>query len=240
MNRVGHDELDELFRVERGVRDNVPLEGIRSNIAGDLKPVRQIPSAAVFATSFLVFAVAIAVASSLALPSYGWELMMPAARASVFLTIAASAAMLAFSLSLQMTPGSRSYWPPALMVMGLSALTLVALAAVFQVKAEPRFLKSGLICARAGMPFAVPAAILFVVLLKRGAVLSFRRAGMLAGMLAGLVSMAVLEIHCPNFDLLHVVTWHFGIVLGGALAGYALGWVAKGVSRLVFDAGDRR
>lgn len=231
MSSIEQEKLDELLRQHLDGEKSAFPEGARDTILRDLKPVRRMPGPAVFAASFLLIAAAIATASVFIIPSYGWNLLMPLARTSVFLTLAASAALLAFSLSLQMAPGSRMLWTPGLLVTGISVLTLVVLAAFFQVRAEPQFLKSGLICARAGTPFAVPAAVLFAVVLRRGAVLSPKRAGMISGMLAGMVSMAVLEIHCPNFDLLHIVLWHFGIPLGGALAGYLLGLVAERISK---------
>jgi hypothetical protein len=38
-------------------------------------------------------------------------------------------------------------------------------------------------------------------------------------MLAGLVSTTVLEVHCPNLNVWHILVWHVGIALSGLVAG---------------------
>lgn len=228
MEKPEQQELDELFRRQADAFDATDaVRSIRQVAQGDLKPVKVLPGPVFFTLSFLAIAAVLAIAGALVLTGNGWSALTPLARASVFVTLAASAALLAFSLSLQMVPGSRVYWTPSLIVIGLCVLILLVLTGLFQFKAEPQFLRAGLICMRTGTPFAIPAAILFAIVLRRGAVLSPRRVGMLCGMLAGLVSMAVLEVHCPNLDLLHIVMWHFGIPVLGAFLGYLLGYLAQ-------------
>jgi hypothetical protein len=72
---------------------------------------------------------------------------------------------------------------------------------------------------QAGVPYAIPAGLLFWLILRRGAILSPRTVGAAAGMLAGLVSTTVLEVHCPNLNVWHILVWHVGIALSGLVAG---------------------
>lgn len=227
MNRLEQDKLDDLFRREADAVDDAYVENLQRTITRDLKPVRRMARPAAFTAAFLLIAAAVSGLSLLIMPSYGWDSLTLTARIAVFATIISSASLLAFSLSLQMVPGSRIYWTPGLLVAGISVLIVTVLAAVFQIRAQPEFVRRGLVCMRAGVPFAVPASLLFAVLLRRGLVLSPRRAGMITGMLAGLVSMAVLEVHCPNFDLAHIIIWHFGIPLTGAFTGYLFGVIGE-------------
>ncbi len=66
-----------------------------------------------------------------------------------------------------------------------------------------------------GIPYAIPAAFVFWFILRRGAILSFRVVGAITGMLAGLVSTTVLEVHCPNLNVWEVLIWHFEIAFRG-------------------------
>jgi hypothetical protein len=74
---------------------------------------------------------------------------------------------------------------------------------------------------------ALPAAVLGGWLVRRGYVLHPVRAGLLAGTFAGLAGLAMLELHCTNFEAAHVLVWHTLVVpvsaTAGALAGWALG-----------------
>jgi hypothetical protein len=72
---------------------------------------------------------------------------------------------------------------------------------------------------KAGIPYATPAAFVFWLILRRGAILAPRVVGAITGMLAGLVSTTVLEVHCPNLNVWHILAWHVGIALLGLVAG---------------------
>ena len=68
------------------------------------------------------------------------------------------------------------------------------------------------ICQNCGT-HAIPAAFVFWLILRRSAILSPRRVGAAAGMLAGLASKTVLEVHCPNSNV-----WHVGFTVLGLVA----------------------
>jgi hypothetical protein len=46
---------------------------------------------------------------------------------------------------------------------------------------------------------------------------------MAAGTLAGLAGLGMLELHCPNFQLAHVLVWHIAVVLLSGAAGALMG-----------------
>lgn len=213
------DQLDEFFR-NKPEWDRASFQAIESAIRSDLKPVRRLSGISLFALLFILAALAIVAAGACFLASHGWNALTPAARLSVFTVLALSAVLLAFALAQQMVPGSRVYWTTGFLFSIVSALILAICAAIFHIEANPHFLRSGLICLGVGTSFAIPAAILFATIAGRGVVLSRERAWPLGGMLAGLVGMTVLEIHCPILDLRHIAAWHFGIPLAGALTGY--------------------
>jgi hypothetical protein len=58
--------------------------------------------------------------------------------------------------------------------------------------------------------------------LRRGAAQSPKLMGATIGGFAGLIGVTVLEVHCPNLNLYHILVWHLGVLLLSALGGLAL------------------
>jgi len=58
---------------------------------------------------------------------------------------------------------------------------------------------------------------LFWLVLRRGCSLNPVSQGMMTGLLAGIVGVTVLEIHCPNLDRMHIVTGHLGAAVTAVL-----------------------
>ena len=96
-------------------------------------------------------------------------------------------------------------------------------AVVFQNYDMDQFVPRGLVCLRAGLLFAIPAAVALVLLVRRGFVTNLPGIGMAVGTVAGLAGIGVLEVHCPIFNAAHVMVWHLGVVAISAGAGWALG-----------------
>lgn len=199
--------------------DSSQIDRLQKMIVGDLHPVRALLPSWVFLLAFALIFVGLSYLGVLFLGPYGWFALIPRQKIAVFATLAASAALLAFSLVKQMVPGQKWLPHPGLLPIGLFVLLCLVVASVFQVRTDPDFLTSGERCLRAGLPYAIPAAFLFWLILRRGAILSPRVVGAIAGMLAGLVSTTVLEVYCPNLDVRHILVWHVGIALLGLFAG---------------------
>jgi hypothetical protein len=77
-------------------------------------------------------------------------------------------------------------------------------------------------CLIAGLSVAIPAGLLTWLVLRRGYAVDRAAAGLAAGTLAGLAGVATLELHCPNFELYHILLWHTAVVPLSAAAGLAL------------------
>jgi hypothetical protein len=64
------------------------------------------------------------------------------------------------------------------------------------------------------------------LILRLGAVLYPGLIGAVAGGLAGLAGVSILEVNCPNLNLFHIPVWHGGVMaissLGGTLPGAAV------------------
>jgi hypothetical protein len=72
---------------------------------------------------------------------------------------------------------------------------------------------------------AVPVALASWLLLRRGFAVNAVAAGLAAGTLAGMAGVTMLELHCPNFEALHVMLWHTAVVPVSGAAGALLAWL---------------
>jgi hypothetical protein len=50
-------------------------------------------------------------------------------------------------------------------------------------------------------------------------------------LLAGLVTTSAQEIYCPILDASHILTWHLGVALLGAVVGLAAGFAAESAGK---------
>jgi hypothetical protein len=82
-----------------------------------------------------------------------------------------------------------------------------------------------------GLAFSAPAAILLWFILRRGAILYPKLIGAIAGGLAGLAGLSVLEINCPNLNAFHILIWHEGVLVISSLGGALLGATVKSIQR---------
>jgi hypothetical protein len=80
-----------------------------------------------------------------------------------------------------------------------------------------------------GLTYSIPAAVLFWLILRRGALLYPKLIGANAGGLAGLAGLSVLEVNCPNLNVLHILVWHAGVVMVGSLGGAILGTAVESI-----------
>ena len=112
----------------------------------------------------------------------------------------------------EMIPGSRRRIAPRVVLAAGSLALLVLFAALFRDYQTESFVPQGLM-------HAIPAALLNWLLLRRGFAVNSVAAGLAVGTLAGLAGVTMLELHCANFQALHVMLWHTGVIPLSAAAG---------------------
>ncbi len=100
-------------------------------------------------------------------------------------------------------------------------------AGVFRDYHTTHFVSVGIACLVAGLAHAIPVAVLSWLLLRRGFAVNPVAAGAVAGTLAGLAGVTMLELHCPNFQVLHVLVWHTAVVPVAGAAGALLAWALQ-------------
>ena len=204
---------------------------IQGSLLRDLRPVRPLAPSSVFLAGFAISFLAVAVVGSIQLHAYGWNVLSVSAKIVVFASLALGAGALALSMARQMRPGSKYSVSPNLLPAGVLLLVAVAMMAVFHSREEKAFFSSGLRCLSSGLKYAIPGAVLTWLWLRRGAAQSPKLMGATIGGFAGLIGVTVLEVHCPNLNLYHILVWHLGVLLLSALGGLALGAAVEVVGK---------
>ncbi len=213
----------------------IRLKRIQARMVESLRPVHPLP-----ASRFLLFLCAIIFLSIVAIGAMsfemaGWGALSLLQRTSVFIALAASATLMGISMIGQMTPGSKQVVAPLVLPIVIPAVLLFVLVAAFRPQTETDFVGNGSACLIRGLSYAIPGAILFLVILRRGAILYPTLIGAAAGGLAGMIGLGVLEINCPNLNVFHIVTWHGGLVAVGSLAGAMTGAGVEHMNRRNFS-----
>jgi hypothetical protein len=215
---------------QAGPVDPARLEGISRRLKDGLRPVRPIGAPWRQTASLVAMVAGVAVLGAARAGFFGVLKMTTMQSAAIFLTLSGTACLSAAAAVSAMTPGARRVMDPAILVVSAAVAPLGVFALVLHDYSLGRFVPQGVNCLKAGLLFAIPAAVLAAVILRRGYAVNRTAAGVAAGTLAGLAGLTMLELHCPNFRAPHVMLWHVAPVPLGALAGwliYSLGWKRK-------------
>jgi hypothetical protein len=203
--------------------DSAMAAALATRLSRDLAPVRPLAPAPYLATGFAAIFAILAMAGGAwlgdrALLKMDWPMAL-----AIFATLAVSAAALAIALSAQMVPASRPFVRPAVLAPVILLALAIVFAALFAYDQEGAFWLHAWRCLRTGLEAAALASALFWLILRRGAILDPAATGALAGLLGGLTGATMLEIHCPNFNLAHILIGHWAVPLLFAAAGWAFG-----------------
>jgi hypothetical protein len=207
------------------------LKRIKIATIENLKPVRPLPPPGVLLLACAIIFLCVVAVGAVRLGTNGWAALNIEQRIAVFSSLAASAILLAASMVRQMVPGSRHRLPPAALPVGILLVLTLVIATTFRSHQEVAFVAGGLVCIKNGLMYSAPAAVLFWLLLRRGAILFPKLIGLAAGGLAGLIGLSVLEVNCPNLNTFHILVWHWGVVLVSSLAGALAGTAVKYIER---------
>lgn len=225
MNREEMDRaLSEMLSAAASGSEVRPelAHAIEEGMGRDLSPVRPLAPARYYAAGFaLIFLAPILVGIGL-LRASGIASMSVVMIAIAFGGLAICGGLLAVSLAADMSPGSRRPAPPVTLTVAILLVLAAIFGALFPYHSEASFWLNASKCVLLGSAFAAPTAALAWGLLRRGAVLSAAVSGAAAGLLGGLAGVTVLEIHCPDLNVAHILCAHWGV----ALACAAVGWLA--------------
>jgi hypothetical protein len=203
------------------------LARIEETLVRNLTPVKPLWPRAYFAAAFGVCFVAVVWAGAYGLGADGLWAMSWERAVAVLAMAALSVAALSDSLARQMAPGDRHWMRPQIVPAAVMALMLTVLVGGAEFERDPEFWSHGLVCAKAGVSFAFLTAVPLWLLLRKGLVLSGWNIGMAAGLMAGLAGTIVLQLHCTIPAAAHILAWHAGVALFGALLGACVGFALE-------------
>jgi hypothetical protein len=203
------------------------LERVTDSIKSSMRPVRPLPPTWVLASGPILICAAVALAGAARAGFYGIEKMSVLERALIFPTLGIFVWVAAAEFVSEMIPGSRRRMAPGAL-LGIGSLALLGLFAVlFRNYRTDHFVSAGIVCLLTGLLHAVPTGLVSWWLLRRGFAVNSVAAGLAGGTLAGLAGVTMLELHCANFQALHVLLWHTAVVPVSGAAGALLAWALR-------------
>jgi hypothetical protein len=226
---VNDTEIDEMLDRAAHVPHTVPaalIERIADSIQPSLQAVRPLAPAWMLTLGLILIGAAVAFTGAARAGFQGVEALSVLARVLIFGTIALLGCLAAAQLVRAWIPGRRQL--PSGATLTIVSVALVAVfALLFHDYQTHHFLSAGLTCLVTGLLHALPAAVLGGWLLRRGYALNSVPAGVLVGTFAGLAGLTLLELHCTNFEALHVLVWHTLVVPVSAALGAFAGWALR-------------
>jgi hypothetical protein len=212
------------------------LKRVADSIKPSMRPVHPLPRTWVLTGGLVLVCAAVALAGAARSGFYGVEKMGLLERLLIFSTLGFLAWVAGTEFVNEMIPGSRRR-ESAGALLGMGSLVLVGVfALLFHDYHTDHFVSVGIICLITGVLHAIPAALLSWLVLRRGFAVNFVSAGLVAGTLAGLAGVGLLELHCPNFQATHILVWHTAVVpvsgALGALIGWALRFLVRDMKRV--------
>lgn len=225
-------EIDDIL--DRASRpsdlDPALLERAKQTVVSNLRPLRPLPPPGLFIAAFLiVFGVILAAGASITAMN-GWRALAATDRIAIFAALVAMASLGAIACSREMRPAGGRRVTGMVFVIAVAGL-LAIFALILRDYSMQKFVRQGVPCLVVGLAFALPAALIGTVLLRRGYILNRLAAGLAVGTLAGLSGIGVLELHCANLKASHVMSWHVGVVLISALLAGGLLAIWRGANR---------
>jgi hypothetical protein len=208
-------------------------ERIEAAILPALRPVSPLPGALRVTVMLLFCSLLVIAAANWRLGLAGWHARSRLQVSVNFSLLGISILALANALAQQMMPGSRRRASAWLHVAAPVLSLLAADISVFSYRWNPNYLPPALSCWEIGVTCALVSAPFFWLILRRGFSLNPVGHGATAGLLAGLVGAAVLELYCPYLDRLHTSLAHVGAAITSALLGAAAGGIQSRIRRRI-------
>jgi hypothetical protein len=233
---VNDRQIDAILKAAHAPQEEdmsaAPLQRIVASIQPSLDQVRPLRSTRELVGMLFLVCMVVAFAGAAHVGFYGFAKMNLLTRAITFLALGLLVLLAATEFVHEMIPGSlRRLSPVAL--LGICGVVLVGVfALLFRDPGMDHFVSVGVRCLLAGFLLAVPAGLLSWLVLRRGFAVKLFSAGLAAGTLGGLAGVALLEMHCANFQSAHVLVWHVAVVPVSAVAGGLVGYLSNFMSSL--------
>lgn len=215
-------DIDDVLRQAAAAKPGVDpalLERIAGSIGSSTRPVRPLPPSWILTGCLMLICAAVAVGGALLLGPKGVQKMNAVEIGLIFPLLGVLVWLAAKLCVAEVIPGSpRPMAPWLLTVSGCVALAAI-FALLFHDYRTERFVSQGMACLVAGLAHALPASLATWLVLSRGFAVNSLAAGLAKAFLAGLAGVAMLELHCPNFEAPHILVWHIAVLPVSAAVG---------------------
>jgi len=192
---------------------------LRDMLASSFKPVKPVPAQSGLVLRFLCVFAAGAAGLIAIMSRIGLHLMTGAQIGWMIAALGGGAILFSLTLARQMVPGRRQRLPLSL-VLGLSGVgTIAAITLNFPWRTSSAFVSEGWPCASMELMLAIPAAVVFWLLARRGALFASARLGATLAGLAVFMVLVPLQTQCMFQQAPHLLVWHGGmaaVLIGSA------------------------
>ncbi len=224
------DDMDRIIeqaagRIAAQEQDSRVVESVESVLLKDLRPVRPLAPVWSFSALLVGLFAFFAILSGSILGLHGIRVLSPSQMAWIFSALLGTGMMAGVALAREMRPASGVRFGYSVPIIA-NALFLIVFAALLTGYGIKNFVAEGIPCLVAGLSVSLPTAVAIALILRRGFILDWKKTGTLAGTLAGLAGLGMLELHCANLKAIHVLAWHVAVVVMSGTAGFAIGWTA--------------
>jgi hypothetical protein len=216
------DRLDDLLRrAAEKVEGEPQPETIAGIVAalGSPGPVRALPSLRLHVLLLCAIPLAVALGGACFLGLGGLHKLSSGQALWIFGALICLTAVASLFAAREMRPGATRFLAAGWLAVVTTLLVAAVFSVVFTHAGWVRFLAQGSICLRAGIVYAVFAAVLIGFVLRRGYAVNPSAAGLTIGTLGGFAGVTMLELHCTDFQTQHVLFWHTAVIPVSALLG---------------------
>ena len=198
-------------------------KNVQAMLTSSLTLVKPIPSQGRLVLTFLAVFIVCAVGLIAILNKAGFHLMTGFQMALMAAILAGGGTLFSFTLAWRMVPGSR-WGLPFSLVLTLSGLVLIAgIALLFPWRISSAFFSEGWPCAALELIIAIPSAVVYWLIARRGALFASPGLGATLTGLAVFLALIPLQFQCMFQQAPHLLVWHGGaavLLIGlGALIG---------------------
>jgi hypothetical protein len=212
--------------ISAGISAGISLDKqrrIRAALAPSLMPVKPLPSQGRLVLRFLAVFAACSGGLIAAMGRAGFHRMTGVQMASMAAILTGAGMLFSLTVAWRMAPGSRQKFALSTVLALLGGGAIGGIAWLFPWHASNRFVSEGWPCAVMELAIAVPGAVVFWLLARRGALFGGAGLGAALSGLAVVLALLVLQFQCMFQQAPHLLAWHGGtaaILIGlGALAG---------------------
>ena len=200
---------------------------IQGILTSSLTPVKPLPSQSRLVLVFLAVFAASAAGLIAIMDKAGFHLMTEAQMIWMGAILVCGAILFSLALAWRMVPASRQRFPLSF-VLALSGVGVIGgIAILFPWRTSSSFVSEGRPCAVMELMIAIPAAVVFWLLARRGALVASAGLGAALTGFAAFLALTPLQTQCMFQQAPHLLVWHgatAAILVGlGALIGDCLG-----------------